>query len=110
MNNPENLIKQLTWLKVACCLLLAFNILFVFSSFGVVRKKDSFEEIDVKRLNIVNEDKSPLMVLGTVDGTTQIQVKDKDGHVRTRIYIDQRGAAKMEFLTARGGVMRTLPL
>lgn len=49
------------------------------------------------------------MFIGSRNEKAQIELKDKKGNVRTRLYIDDNGEAKLEFLNAKGEVTTVLP-
>lgn len=49
------------------------------------------------------------MFIGSKNEVAQIQLKDKKGNVRARLYIDDIGAAKMEFLDEKASVIAVFP-
>lgn len=49
------------------------------------------------------------MFIGSKNEKAQIELKDKKGNVRTRLYIDDNGEAKLEFLNAKGETIAVLP-
>ncbi|MBK8282879.1 MAG: hypothetical protein IPK94_22780 [Saprospiraceae bacterium] len=49
------------------------------------------------------------MFIGSKNEVAQIQLKDKKGNVRARLYIDDTGAAKMEFLDEKASVIAVFP-
>jgi hypothetical protein len=49
------------------------------------------------------------MFIGSKNEVAQIQLKDKKGNVRARLYVDDNGNAKMEFLNDKGDVVSAFP-
>ncbi|HVS92575.1 MAG TPA: hypothetical protein VHE59_11110 [Mucilaginibacter sp.] len=47
------------------------------------------------------------MFLGSQDGEAQLQLRDKLGIIRGKLYVDANGQAKLEFLDAAGHVTKT---
>ena len=48
------------------------------------------------------------MFLGSQDGVAQLQLRDKLGNIRAKLYVDKNGEAKLEFMDAAGHVTKTL--
>ncbi|MBK8496859.1 MAG: hypothetical protein IPL50_19095 [Chitinophagaceae bacterium] len=49
------------------------------------------------------------MFIGSKNEVAQIQLKDKQGNVRARLYVDEHGDAKMEFLDEKAGTIAVFP-
>jgi hypothetical protein len=49
------------------------------------------------------------LFIGSRNEKAQIELKDKNGNVRGRFYIDDNGEAKLEFLDERGEVVSVFP-
>jgi len=49
------------------------------------------------------------MFIGSKDDVAQIQLKDKNGNVRGRLYVDTNDNAKIEFLNAKGEATDVFP-
>ena len=49
------------------------------------------------------------MFVGSLNEEAQIQLKDKKGNTRAKLYIDKDGDARLEFLNENGTVKKTFP-
>jgi hypothetical protein len=49
------------------------------------------------------------LFVGSQDQTAQIQLRDKQGRVRLRLYVDAKDVARLEFLDETGKVMSSYP-
>jgi hypothetical protein len=49
------------------------------------------------------------MFIGSQDEVAQIILRDKQGRIRAKLYVDQKGSAKLEFLDEKGTIIHTLP-
>lgn len=49
------------------------------------------------------------MFIGSQDEVAQIQLRDKQGKVKIKMYVDQTGEARIDFLDAAGKVTRSFP-
>jgi hypothetical protein len=49
------------------------------------------------------------LFVGSQDKTAQIQLRDKQGRVRVRLYVDAKDVARLEFLDEAGKVMASYP-
>jgi hypothetical protein len=49
------------------------------------------------------------LFVGSQDQTAQIQLRDKQGRVRVRLYVDAKDVARLEFLDEAGQVMASYP-
>ena len=49
------------------------------------------------------------MFIGSQDEVAQIQLRDKKGVVRAKLYVDKDGNAKLDFMDATGHVTKTFP-
>jgi hypothetical protein len=49
------------------------------------------------------------MFIGSQDEVAQIQLRDKKGKVRARLFVDNTGNAKLEFLDEQGSVIDSFP-
>ena len=48
------------------------------------------------------------LFLGSQDGVAQLQLRDKSGNVRAKLYVDKNGQAKLDFIDINGNVTKTL--
>lgn len=48
------------------------------------------------------------MFLGSQDGVAQLQLRDKLGNIRAKLYVDKDGQAKLDFLDAAGHITKTI--
>jgi len=74
------------------------------------RNTPAFDSLN-KEINAANtrgESGAERMFIGSLDETAQIQLKDKSGKVRIKIYVDNDGEPKIEFLDAGGKIVNQL--
>jgi hypothetical protein len=48
------------------------------------------------------------MFIGSLDQEAQIQFRDKKGHIRLKLFVDDNGEAKIVFLDEKGNIVKTL--
>lgn len=49
------------------------------------------------------------MFTGSQDEVAQVQLRDKQGRVRAKLYVDKDGNAKFDFLNEKGEVTKSYP-
>jgi len=49
------------------------------------------------------------LFIGSRNEVAQIQLKDKKGNIRAKLYVDENGEAKLEFLDAKGSIVSSFP-
>jgi hypothetical protein len=49
------------------------------------------------------------LFIGSRNEVAQIQLKDKKGNIRAKLFVDESGEAKLEFLDAKGSIVSSFP-
>lgn len=88
--------RQVRFLKIYAVVATLFCAIFLFSAFAMQSKKQKFEEIDVERINIVEQDGRLRMVIsneqrqhpGSVDGKL---IPRKSGRPAGMLFFNERG-------------------
>lgn len=71
------------------------------------RKVDSIRKILIDAQN-KGENGVERMFIGSKNEEAQIQLKDKKGNVRAKLYVDNDGTAKLDFMDAAGKITKTI--
>jgi hypothetical protein len=80
---------------------------------AMVKNKQDDHKVDSIRKILVDaqnkgENGVERMFIGSKNEVAQIQLKDKKGNVRAKLYVDTDGSAKLDFLDAAGKVTKTI--
>ena len=62
---------------------------------------------EIKASDARGDNGTERMFIGSMDGVAQLQLKDKLGNVRAKLYVDKSGGARLDFIDAAGTVTKT---
>jgi hypothetical protein len=63
---------------------------------------------EIKASDARGDNGTERMFIGSMDGVAQLQLKDKLGKVRAKLYVDKNGQARLDFIDATGNITKTL--